>query len=137
VQMMVKPWLNISHESHTTLIEAFHIVQKINWGFFWVEVGKFDASWPPKKIPKMKNQWPLIVGRLKGVKRGGNLGLPHPFWPNRTKGLCVGRVKVRTHEEGKPKTEVRYLHPNAHLQVLWCWRSCRWPLLFTTSKTLF
>jgi hypothetical protein len=27
-------------------------------------------------------------------------------------------VKVRANEEGEPKTKVKYLHPNAHLQVL-------------------
>ncbi len=66
----------------------------------------------------MKNQWCLIVGRPKGIKRGGKLGLPHHFQQNRAKGLCVGLVKVRAHEKGEPKTKVRHLHPNAHLQIV-------------------
>jgi len=86
VQMMVKLQLIINHESQATLIEPFHIVERINWGFFCWKLVNVMSSWPPKGIPKMNNQWHLIMGRPKGVKRGGNLGLPHPFQQSRAKG---------------------------------------------------
>jgi hypothetical protein len=37
---MSKPQFIINHESNVTLEETFHIVEKINQGFYVVEVGK-------------------------------------------------------------------------------------------------
>jgi len=57
-------------------------------------------------------------GKAKGGQKGGQ-SRPSPYFQqSRAKGLCVGLVKIRAHEKGEPKTKVRDLHPNAHLQVL-------------------
>jgi hypothetical protein len=83
-----------------------------------VEVGKFDVIMTTQKDSKNEESMATHSGKAKGGQKGGQSRPSPSFLTNRTKGLCVGRVKVRTHEEGEPKTKVRYLHPNAHLQVL-------------------
>jgi len=40
---MAKPQFIINHEGHATLEEAFDIVEKINQGFYVVEIGKLPS----------------------------------------------------------------------------------------------
>jgi hypothetical protein len=58
-----------------------------------MEVVKLVVTMTPIRIPR-KNQWPLKVGRPKGVKRVVNMNLSHPFGITRPRGCVLRLAKV-------------------------------------------
>jgi hypothetical protein len=51
---MAKPQFIINHEGHATLEEVFHIVEKINEGFYVVEVGEHAITMTIQKDSQKK-----------------------------------------------------------------------------------
>lgn len=63
---MAKPQFIINHEGHATLEEAFHIVKKINQGFYAVEVGKPTITMTIQKDSKKKKSIAIWREKVKG-----------------------------------------------------------------------
>lgn len=72
---MVKPQLIITHENRATLEEAFHIVEKLDWGFCVVEGGKFVITMTTQKDSKKEESMVTWSGKVEGGQKRDQ------FWP--------------------------------------------------------